>query len=43
LLLESPARATLQRFLSEWLARVEELRMSRRLRWSVDVDPIEVD
>ena len=43
LLLESPARATLQRFLSEWLPRIEELRTSRRLRWSVDVDPIEVD
>jgi primosomal protein N' (replication factor Y) len=43
LLLESPARAPLQRFLSEWLARVGELRSSRHLRWSVDVDPIEVD
>ena len=43
LLLEAPARTTVQRFLSEWLARVEELRPSRRLRWSVDVDPIEVD
>jgi len=43
LLVESPARATLQRFLSEWLARVEQLRPTRSLRWSVDVDPIEVD
>jgi primosomal protein N' (replication factor Y) len=43
LLVESPARATLQRFLSEWLARVEQLRPARSLRWSVDVDPIEVD
>jgi len=43
LLLESPARATLQRFLSAWLPRIEALRASRRLRWSVDVDPIEVD
>ncbi|HZD20344.1 MAG TPA: primosomal protein N' [Burkholderiales bacterium] len=43
LLLEAPARANLQRFLSEWLLRVDELRPSRRLRWSVDVDPIEVD
>ena len=43
LLLESPARATLQRFLSEWLPRIEDLGTSRRLRWSVDVDPIEVD
>ncbi|MGB5131635.1 MAG: hypothetical protein WBO00_03405, partial [Steroidobacteraceae bacterium] len=43
LLLEAPARATLQRFLSAWLIRIEELRPSRNLRWSVDVDPIEVD
>ena len=43
LLLEAPARATLQQFLAEWLVRIEELRPSRRLRWSVDVDPIEVD
>ncbi|MGH8135577.1 MAG: primosomal protein N' [Steroidobacteraceae bacterium] len=43
LLLESPSRITLQRFLGAWLARIEELRPSRRLRWSVDVDPIEVD
>jgi primosomal protein N' (replication factor Y) len=43
LLLEAPARTTLQHFLAEWLVRVEDLRPSRRLRWSVDVDPIEVD
>jgi len=43
LLLESPARPTLQRFLSAWLPRIEQLHAPRRLRWSVDVDPIEVD
>jgi primosomal protein N' (replication factor Y) (superfamily II helicase) len=43
LLLESPIRTTLQRYLSEWLPGIEELRISRSLRWSVDVDPIEVD
>ncbi len=43
LLLESPVRATLQRYLSEWLPGIEKLRISRSLRWSVDVDPIEVD
>ncbi len=43
LLLESQARASLHRCLSAWLPRIEALGPSRRLRWSVDVDPIEVD
>jgi primosomal protein N' (replication factor Y) len=43
LLLESPSRATLQQFLGAWLPRVEAIRAARQLRWSVDVDPIEVD
>jgi primosomal protein N' (replication factor Y) len=43
LLVESPARAGLQRFLAEWLVDVGKLRAPRALRWSVDVDPIEVD
>ena len=43
LLIESPARAGLQQFLGAWLPEVEKLRAPRSLRWSVDVDPIEVD
>jgi primosomal protein N' (replication factor Y) len=43
LLLESSARAALQRFLAEWLPEVVNLRAPRALRWSVDVDPIEID
>jgi len=43
LLLESAIRWRLHGFLSAWLPRIEALRASRRLRWSVDVDPIEVD
>jgi primosomal protein N' (replication factor Y) len=43
LLVESPARAPLQRFLAEWLPAVSKLRAPRALRWSVDVDPIEID
>jgi primosomal protein N' (replication factor Y) len=43
LLAESPARAGLQQFLAAWLPEVEKLRAPRSLRWSVDVDPIEVD
>jgi len=43
LLIESAARPTLQAFLDRWLPRIEELHPSRRIRWSMDVDPIEVD
>jgi primosomal protein N' (replication factor Y) len=43
LLLEARSRPTLKQFLEEWLPRVEQLGRPRALRWSVDVDPIEVD
>ncbi|MDB6098371.1 MAG: primosomal protein [Gammaproteobacteria bacterium] len=43
LLIETAARPTLQRFLNRWLPRVEALRGPRGLRWSIDVDPLEVD
>jgi primosomal protein N' (replication factor Y) len=43
LLVESPVRGALQRFLAEWLVPIAALRAPRALRWSVDVDPIEVD
>jgi primosomal protein N' (replication factor Y) (superfamily II helicase) len=43
LLLESTARAPLQKFLAGWVPAITELRAPRALRWSVDVDPIEVD
>ena len=43
LLVESPARGVLQAFLAEWVATVAKLRAPRSLRWSLDVDPSEVD
>src|SRR5271165_1281788 len=43
LLVETAARATLQRFLKGWLPQVERLPAPPGLRWSVDVDPLEVD
>jgi len=43
LLLESASRTALKRFLDAWLPRVEALKPPRRIRWSMDVDPIEVD
>jgi primosomal protein N' (replication factor Y) (superfamily II helicase) len=44
LLIETAARSTLQRFLSAWLPLVETLPdRPPGLRWSIDVDPLEVD
>ncbi len=43
LLIETAARATLQRFLKNWLPQVERLPGPPGLRWSIDVDPLEVD
>jgi len=40
LLLESPARAALQAFLPDWRAQIERLRLPRRLRWHIEVDPV---
>ena len=43
LLIETAARSTLQRFLKNWLQQVERLSGPPGLRWSIDVDPLEVD
>jgi primosomal protein N' (replication factor Y) len=43
LLIETGTRGTLQRFLSHWLPTVEALTGPPGLRWSIDVDPLEVD
>ncbi len=43
LLIEAATRPPLKQFLDAWLPRVEGLGRPRSLRWSVDVDPIEVD
>jgi primosomal protein N' (replication factor Y) len=43
LLVECAARAGLQRFLSKWLPRIEATPAPAGLRWSLDVDPLEVD
>jgi primosomal protein N' (replication factor Y) (superfamily II helicase) len=43
LLIETAARSTLQRFLARWLPQVEMLPGPTGLRWSIDVDPLEVD
>ncbi len=43
LLIEAEGRPALQRFLSAWLPKVEALRTRQGLRWSIDVDPTEID
>jgi primosomal protein N' (replication factor Y) (superfamily II helicase) len=42
LLLESPERARLHALLDSWLPQVQELKSARAVRWSLDVDPLEL-
>jgi len=42
LLLHAPSHSPLQRLLARWLPAVEELPEARRVRWSLDVDPLEL-
>jgi primosomal protein N' (replication factor Y) len=42
LLIESPARARLHALLTAWLPQVQELKSARAVRWSLDVDPLEL-
>jgi primosomal protein N' (replication factor Y) len=42
LLLESRERTALHRFIDAWLPAVESLKSARRVRWVLDVDPLEL-
>ena len=42
LLLEAGDRATMQGFLADWLAHVRAMPAARRVRWSIDVDPVDL-
>jgi len=42
LLLQGSARAPLHRLLHAWLPEVELLPGSRAVRWSLDIDPIDL-
>jgi primosomal protein N' (replication factor Y) len=42
LLIESADRSALQRFLGSWIVEVEALPSARRVRWALDVDPLEL-
>lgn len=41
LLIESPSRRALQRFLTSWVAWLDAMRVPSRLRWHLEVDPLE--
>lgn len=42
LLVQAGQRRALHRFLSDWLTRLEETPAGKRVRWSLDVDPIDM-
>lgn len=42
LLIEGTGRSSLHNFLDSWLPAVEQLPSARRVRWALDVDPIEL-
>ena len=42
LLIESGDRTALHRFLDSWLPQIDPLPSARRVRWALDVDPIEL-
>lgn len=41
LLVESPSRRALQAFLTAWLCAIDTIKASSRLRWHLEVDPLE--
>ncbi len=41
-LIEAAERATMQAFLPDWLTTLRALKHARRVRWSIDVDPVEM-
>ena len=42
LLVQADQRQTLQKFLGPWLAQLEAMKTNRKVRWSIDVDPMEL-
>jgi primosomal protein N' (replication factor Y) len=42
LLVESSSRRALQAFLADWLTQIEALRAPSRLRWHLEVDPLDL-
>ena len=41
LLLQAPERGALQQLLEPWVLALEALKSARKVRWSLDVDPVD--
>ena len=41
LLLQTSNRSELQQLLKDWVPQLETLKQARRVRWSIDVDPVD--
>ena len=41
LLLQANSRAVLQRLLKPWMAQIHDLPLAKKVRWSLDIDPLE--
>ncbi|HTE42481.1 MAG TPA: primosomal protein N' [Steroidobacteraceae bacterium] len=42
LLLQAPSHAPLQKLMPHWLAQLEVLPQAKKVRWSIDIDPLEL-
>jgi primosomal protein N' (replication factor Y) len=42
LLVQSRTRAPLQEFLGRWVSQLADAKFSRKARWSLDVDPVDL-
>jgi primosomal protein N' (replication factor Y) len=42
LLVRATQRPAIQAFLDSWIPRLESLPLARRVRWSLDVDPVDL-
>jgi primosomal protein N' (replication factor Y) len=43
LLVRAKVRRALHDFLNDWIAAIEALPTARRVRWSLDVDPLDMN
>lgn len=41
LLIQSPTRTALQGFLDGWVGQLADIKLARKVRWSLDVDPVD--
>ena len=42
LLIQTSHRSELQRLLKQWIPRFDTMKSARRVRWSIDVDPVDM-